>query len=306
MRPRVFTVAVGLLAASSSVNAQADVPTDAAVSVESPETGAAPTDEEVSCPLSLSLTLDWVSGYYWRGIVSENSGFILQPGATLTWAAIENDEVSLEFNVGTWHSFHSIAEASGTENEFVKHWYETDICGGAELGVGAWSIAGVYQYYGSASESFDSIQAIDVTLGYDDSERLGDWAVQPYVMYSVEIGADGSDGADLDRGQYLELGIEPGYEWKPKGDAGRTISLTFPTSVGLSLDDFYQDETGDDDTFGFAQSGVKASIPMGEWAGGDWSLIVGMSLMYLGDHTAEYNDDQETVIIGSIGVAAEF
>jgi hypothetical protein len=306
MRSRVFAVAAAILATPTLVWAQPEPVADAAAPVESSGEGVAPTAEEAACPLSLSLTLDWVSGYYWRGIVSENSGFILQPGATLTWAAIENEDVSLEFNVGTWHSFHSIAEASGTENEFVKHWYETDVSGGMELGVGAWSIAGVYQYYGSASESFDSVQAIDVTLGYDDSECLGDWAVQPYVMYSFEIGADGSDGADLDRGQYLELGIEPGYEWEPKGDAGRTISLTFPTSVGLSLGDFYQDETGDDDTFGFAQSGVKASIPMGEWAGGDWSLIVGMSLMYLGDHAAEYNDDQELVIIGSIGIAAEF
>ena len=294
MRPSFLLAVVGTLAASSLAFGQPD------------SEAAAPAVEEATCPLSLNLTLDWVSGYYWRGIVSENSGFILQPGATLTWAAVANDDVSLDLFVGTWHSFHSIAEASGTENDFIKHWYETDVSGGAALSVGSWSLEGIYQYYGSASESFDSIQAIDVTLAYDDSECLGDWAIQPYVMYSLEIGADGTDAAELERGQYLELGIEPGYEWKPHGDAGKTISLTFPTSAGFSLGEFYEDEAGEDDTFGFVQTGIKASIPLGEWAGGDWSLVTGLSLMYLGDNTAEYNDGQETVVVGSVGVSVDF
>ncbi len=113
-----------------------------------------------------------------------------------------------------------------------------------------------------------------------------------------------SDGANSDAGIYLELGIAPGFTC----DIGKTpVTLTLPASVGLSLSDYYEDAGGDDDTFGFAQVGAKASIPLGEPGRlGAWTLNVGVSDLLLGDHTEGYNGGDATEVIGTIGLQVNF
>jgi hypothetical protein len=89
---------------------------------------------------------------------------------------------------------------------------------------------------------------------------------------------------------------------------GKTpVTLTFPASVGLSLSDYYQNAGGSDDTFGFAQIGAKASIPLGEPGRfGTWTLNAGVSVLYLGDHTKAFNNGDDTELIGSIGLQWNF
>ena len=102
----------------------------------------------------------------------------------------------------------------------------------------------------------------------------------------------------------MELGISPGFAW----DTGQSqVTLSFPISVGLSLKDYYQDASGEDDTFGFAQLGVRGSMPLSSGTRyGQWTLNAGVSLLVLGDHTGDYNNRDEQEVIGTIGLQWNF
>ena len=125
-----------------------------------------------------------------------------------------------------------------------------------------------------------------------------------FLVEHIETGADASDGADSDTGTYLELGIAPGFSF----DVGRTkVGLSFPASIGLSLHDYFQNAAGEDDTFGFVQIGVKASIPLPIAARyGIWTLNAGLAGMYLGEQTASFNHGDHEQLIGTLGVQVNF
>jgi hypothetical protein len=255
-------------------------------------------------PFSLQLNLDYTTAYFYHGIIQEDTGLILQPAAKLTVNLLEDGDFKIEAFVATWNSFHGQKTGASTRGDFTEYWYESDLLGGVALTKGKLSLAAQYVFLTSPSDAYETVQELDFTLAYDDSDLLGKCALHPYVLLGVETGADASDGADSDTGTYLELGIAPGFSF----DVGRTpVAITFPASVGLSLEDYYQDATGDDDTFGFAQVGVKASVPLpfGERYG-KWTLNAGVSALFLGDHTADYNGGDSEQIIGTIGLQLNF
>lgn len=255
-------------------------------------------------PFSLQFNLDYTTAYFYHGIIQEDTGLILQPAAKLTVNLYENDDFKVDAFFATWNSFHGQKTAAQTHGDFTEYWYESDLVGGISLTKGKFSLATQYVFLTSPSDAYETVQELDFTLSFDDSEALGKFALHPYALLGVETGADASDGANSDTGTYLELGIAPGFSF----DVGKTpVSITFPASVGLSLHDYYQNAAGDDDTFGFTQVGVKASIPLpfGDRYG-KWTLNAGVSAMFLGDQTTEFNSGQSEQVIGTIGLQLNF
>jgi hypothetical protein len=206
--------------------------------------------------------------------------------------------------LATWNSFHGQATGAQTNGDFTEYWYESDLIGGFTITSGKLALSTQYVFLTSPSDAFETVQELDFTLTYDDSELLGKFALHPYALLAIETGADASDGADSDTGTYLELGIAPGFSF----DVGKTkVGLTFPASIGLSLHDYYQNAAGEDDTFGFVQVGVKASIPLPIAARyGIWTLNAGLAGMYLGEQTASYNHGDHDQLIGTLGVQVNF
>lgn len=190
------------------------------------------------------------------------------------------------------------------DGRLIEDWYESDLYAGVTLTRGKLSLTTSYTFLTSPSDAFQEVQELGFTLALDDSEWLKAWALKPYATLAIETGSNGSDGPDLDNGTYLELGIAPGFSF----DIGRTpVTLTFPVSVGLSLADYYQDAAGEDDTFGFAQAGVKASVPLGEPGRfGTWTLNAGVSVLFLGDNTKAFNTGDDTEVVGMIGLQWNF
>lgn len=236
--------------------------------------------------------------------MQEDSGLILQPSARLTVNLHDEDGLKVDGLLGTWNSFHGQKTGAQTHGDFTEYWYESDLMAGVVLTSGKVSFTASYTFLTSPSDAYETVQELDLTLAYDDAALLGEWAMHPYVMLGLEAGADGSDGAGLDAGRYLELGVAPGFSC----DAwGNDVALSFPVTVGLSLGDYYQDAAGEDDTFGFAQVGAKASIPL-DWGTryGKWSLNAGVALLFLGDQTSDYNNGDDTNVIGTIGLQANF
>jgi len=255
-------------------------------------------------PLSLQLNLDFTNAYFYHGIIQEDTGWIAQPAAKLTINLYEQDDFKIDGLLGTWNSFHGKKTGARTHGDFTDYWYESDLMAGAVFSKGKASLTASYIIMTSPSDAYETVQEFDFTFAYDDSDLFGKWALHPYALLGIETGADASDGADSDPGTYLELGIAPGFSF----DAGKTpVSISFPVSVGLSLDDYYQNAAGEDDTFGFAQVGIKGSIPLpfGDRYG-KWTLNAGVSAIFLGDQTAEYNGGRRQQVIGTLGVQVNF
>lgn len=253
---------------------------------------------------SVQVDLDCATAYFYHGIIQEDTGFILQPAAKLTINVYEENDVKVDAYLGTWNSFHGQKTAAQTQGDFTEYWYESDLIGGVAVTQGKVTLAAQYVVLTSPSDAYETVQELDLTFSYDDSDALGEWALHPYALLGIEIGADASDGANSDTGTYLELGIAPGFSF----DAESTpVAITFPASVGLSLNDYYQDASGNDDAFGFVQVGVKGAIPL-PFAEryGKWTLSAGLSALILGDHTADLNAGQGEQIVATIGLQLVF
>jgi hypothetical protein len=263
-----------------------------------PDTSAAETEN----PFGIQFNLDFTNAYFYRGIIQQDDGLIVQPAAKFTLNLHEDDDLKIDALLGTWNSF---GENGGTNTgDLISDWYESDLYAGLAFTSGQWSVTTTYIYLTSPSDAYQTVQEFDVALSFDDTEYLNDWALHPYALLAIETGADYSDGADSDRGTYLELGVAPGFSF----DLGKTpVALSFPMSVGLSLHDYYQNAAGNDDTFGFFQIGAKASLPLpfGDRYG-TWTLNAGAYGLFLGDQTADFNQGDDTEIIATIGLQLNF
>lgn len=300
--------------AQAAATPQSQTPTSSspAASEASSQAAFPPTGEQrsaeqeappaIGSAISVQLNLDFTNAYFYRGIRQQDKGLIVQPAARLTTRLVDDAELKLDGFVGTWNS---VGPNGGTQTgTLVEDWYESDLYAGCTLTHGKLSLTTSYTFLTSPSDAFQSVQELGFTLALDDSEWMKSRALKPYATLAIETGSNGSDGPDLDNGTYLEFGIAPGFSF----DVGKTpVTLTFPASVGLSLSNYYQDAGGGDDTFGFAQIGAKASIPLGEPSRfGAWTLNAGVLLHYLGDHTRAFNNGDGTEVIGTIGLQWNF
>lgn len=276
------------------------------VAAAAADQGSASVEEaaESESPFGVSLTLDYTTGYYFRGFVQEDCGLILQPGLTLSYTISETEDYSLGVYAGVWNSFHGQETGEDTESEWKESWYEIDYFGGLTLGLGEWEFGASYIVYTSPSDAWEHVEEVNLSAAFDDSEYLGAWTMRPRTLLAFETGSNFTDGADARPGTYLELGIAPG----PDAAFGETtVEIRFPVTVGFSLHEYYEDADGNDDTFGYAQFGAKAGIPLDMPSGmGEWTLNVGASLLVLGRNMRDYNEGDGHEFIGTIGLAVEF
>lgn len=279
-------------------------PSQPSASVEPAKVEAEPPASmaDVGSAISVQLNLDFTNAYFYRGIRQQDKGLIVQPAARLTTRFVDEAALKLDGFIGTWNS---VGPNAGTrEDSLAEDWYESDVYAGFTLTRGKLSLTTSYTFLTSPSDAFQTVEELGFTLVLDDSEWLKAWALKPYATLALETGSNGSDGADLDNGAYLELGIAPSVSF----DVGETpVTFTFPASVGLSLSEYYEDADGSDDTFGFAQVGAKASIPLGTSGRyGAWTLNAGASFLFLGDHAETFNRANDTEFVGTIGLQWNF
>ena len=243
-------------------------------------------------PVSVSAGIDVTPNYMFRGIrqnSSNRSDVAWWPYIDLGIAAFEGDGglKSLDINAGTWNSMHS--DQSGV--------YETDIYASLGFGFGGGVALGTtYTSYTSPNDSFTHVKELALSLSVDDGEYLGDGALNPYVLFAFEMGAEeGANQADggLKAGRYLELGIAPGY-------SGANASLSVPIKVGLSAGNYYELD-GIDNTFGFFSVAGAVSAPVGS----NWDVHGGVEFQALGDTTKALNngDGSQVIVSGGFGLS---
>ncbi len=267
----------------------------------------APPDEEGDNSLvapgeyvRVDLSLTYTSDYYYRGILQEDEGFILQSSAEVGISLVREESWKLEAFGGIWNSHHDRSTGSTDDDRFVSKWYEADVYGGLGLEVGPWSGSLAYVAYTSPNGAFDTTDELLLCLSLDDTDSPLGFALQPSLQLAWELGG-GADGDET--GVFLAIGIAPGFEAENLGG----LQLSFPATLGFSLDDYYQDGEGDDDAFGYLDFGVDASLPLGVPSGyGEWALNAGVHGLLLGDNNAEVNDDDDFEVIFSVGLSFSF
>lgn len=258
--------------------------------------------------LHFKITIDYTTAYYFRGIRQEDRGFIMQPAGELGVDLYKNDAFSIGAFAGIWNSFHDRATGAAQNDDIVDKWYEADFYLGVGGSLGNLGYSLSYIAYTSPADAFSTVDEVDFSLTYNDSEWWGDsgFTLTPSLAFAIEVGDDYTDGADTERGLYLQPGITPAFAVSDVPVVG-DVSLSFPVTIGLSLDDYYEDATGEDQTLGFVSLSAKAAFALPVPAEyGAWTFTAGLQFLYLGDTTADINDDDETVLIGAAGITIVF
>lgn len=251
--------------------------------------------------LTISGGYDFLNQYMFRGLRQHSTGVAMWPWADLGIEAFSGDGglQSVGLNFGTWNSLHT----GDTGADSGKMWYESDFYASLGLGFGGGvSLGTTYTAYTSPNSTFTSVKEIMFKVSVDDSAYLGAGALSPYVAVAFELdaapGVGQADGG-LEAGKYLELGVGPGV-------AAGAASIAFPVKVGLSLADYYELD-GTDNKFGFFSVGAMATVPLGPTTSyGAWNLHGGVEFQKLGDTTAFYNGDDDSQVIGSIGIGFSY
>lgn len=261
-------------------------------------------DAEAPATPSATLGLVWTNQYFFRGIVQETEGAILQPSIESSFPLYQGDtltDVGLE--VGLWSSLHSEHPSIDTG---PASWYEADFYAGLSFVViERLSVGVVYTAYVSPNGSFRTVHELAGSVGWDDSpswERLAGQrfaGIQPTITVAREL-----DGTAFgpDEGTYLQAAIEPGVSlWE-----SRAVSLDarLPIVLGLSLGDYYEDDAGDD-AFGYVNAGLSFDAGLGivPVRYGGWQLSLGASILILGERLRVANDDDGVELLAQAGLS---
>jgi hypothetical protein len=283
----------GLVA--SSANAQ-----DKPAEEKGPNTGA----------VSILMGMDWTSDYYFRGILQADKGWILQPYGEITFKLLENMGPlnALGLTIGSWNSLHG--GPSGIEGGSLSHdpkmWYESDFYTRVGATLFEEVNAGIiYTAYMSPNDRFQTVQELAFSFGYNDAKLPGPFALNPSALLAFEV--KGQADAGLHKGVYLQFGIAPGVTLLEK--SAYPISLSVPLAVGLSLSDYYEFGTGDDDTLGWWSAGLAGSVPLKFIPArfGNWQTKASVTMLRLeGDNLRRVNNNDRTEFIGSVGLALTY
>lgn len=253
--------------------------------------------------VAFSGGFDVVTEYWFRGIGQENEGLILQPWFDVTFALLETEDLALSGSVGTWNSIH--------DNTAGDAWYESDFYAGVTAEMGAVSLGASYiNLYNPAGGDIFA-EEIDITLGIDATAFDLPECLSPSITLAVEI--DGGSDAGTNKGTYLEIALEPTAE-DILGSGNMPVTLAIPMTLGLGLEDYYEDGAGNDDTFGFFDIGAVFSTPLDGLIPADygsWTASVGVHAIFLGDSAENISaafgtGDDDTSVYATFGISMEY
>jgi len=259
--------------------------------------------------ISLGAGIDVTDKYFFRGIFQENQGIIVQPWAELGVNLYEGEGTvsSVDATFGIWNSLHDGPSGSGGVATQPGIWYEADIYAGLSFSIDKFTAGLTWTAYTSPNNAFGTTQEIALSASYDDSDLWGDkfGGLQPgaTIAFEFEGGADGN-AMGGDKGVYLELGIEPAFEVVPD-----TLTISVPVTLGLSIDDYYEDPvSGDDETFGYLDIGVVGTVPLKFMPKqfGTWELSAGVHFLFLGDSNETFNGGDDFEVLGIVGVSMSY
>ena len=251
--------------------------------------------------LSLTLGNDITTAYFFRGILQERDGFITEPYGEIGLTLFQSEEGpvnSISLFGGVWNSIHSEETGAATSPNAL---YETDWYGGVQAVLAKNLTTRLfYTFYTSPNDAFKTVQEVDFSAAYDDSDLLGAFSLKPSFLVGSEIN---NTAFGAKEGTYIELGAGPGLDIIKSETY--PVNLSFPLKLGLSAEDYYEDANGNDDTFGYFSGGLKLGVPLAFIPEdyGSWSASAGVTFLALGNHTGDLNNsDFWTIGTFSVGM----
>jgi hypothetical protein len=251
-----------------------------------------------------SMGVDFTNAYIFRGIVQEDKGFIAQPWAELDYNLYSSETGFIRdvtIGAGVWNSFHDEETLASSSPTWL---YETDWYPVVYLTLPAgFSLTTIYYFYTSPNDAFSTAQELNLKLKWDDSEALGRLAMGPWVNFAIETH---NTAFGPNEGVGVQMGVEPTlYSFEHDR---YPVTFTFPMELGLAIDDYYEDETGSENTFGYFTWGLKVSVPLAFVPKelGEWSFsVAGKGYVFSSDlaNAANDGDDLQGVVVGSLGVS---
>jgi hypothetical protein len=257
--------------------------------------------------VSLSLGADWASAYYFRGIVgTENGGSNVQPYAEVGFKLLEDvgSLSSLVISPGIWNNFH-YGDGEVVEPSDPRFWFESDLY--LKLSATWWDVlttAVTYTYYTSPNDSFSTFADVGLSFGLSDAKWLGDFALNPSLLFAFETKGEALASANGKKGIYMGLGLAPAYTLFT--DATTPLTVSLPLTFGFSLKDYYTVDGGQ--TFGYFSGGplFTAQLKFIPPEYGNWSLRAGVQLLWLNTNLETVNTGDNFVPIGNIGIAMTY
>lgn len=303
MRSPFTAVAIVVLLASGAAAPAFAEEQDADVHESAPAVEAEEEDGEES-PLSGMFQSDLTNAYFFRGVLNERGSLIWQPWFELyltIWTEEEGPIRDLTIGAGIWNSVH---EEKTLAQQDPRIWYEADlypllsITFPYEL-----TLTTYYYWYTSPSDAFSTVEELNFRVDWDDSEVLGRWAMAPWVNFAIETNRTSFGDEE---GTGMQVGVEPTlWEWEHER---YPVTFTLPLELGISLGDYYEEDNGEEDTFGYFSWGVGASVPLAFVPGflGDWSVSLSAKGFVFSDALKRANDDDRLYPVVMQSLTVEF
>ena len=243
--------------------------------------------------------VDVPSLYVYRGVVQEgDAALTVTPWADL--AVCTSDTGRVCARTGIWSSLHT--GTSGTGGPLDALHYSQQFHASASLGINRFvTLSPGYRANSSPNGGYETIQEFNLLIASPATPFA------PYALVAFELSDSGQLDGGSARGTYLELGAEPAMRF----NADRW-QVSVPVKAGFSLSDYYERLGRDlqyvDSRFGFAQVGGRLTLRLtnGATRVGEWRLRGGADVMTLGDTTRAFNQDEKTLIVGTVGIVLRY
>lgn len=253
--------------------------------------------------VAFSTGFDLVTEYWFRGIGQENEGLILQPWIDVSFELLATEDMTLTGSVGLWNSVQDATPGDA--------WYESDFYAGITAESGPVSLGASYIVLYNPAGGDIFAEEVDITLGLDVTAWDLPECLNPTFTLAIET--DGGSDAGTNKGTYLEIALEPSVA-DIFGSGNCPVDLSIPMTVGLSLDDYYENGAGDCDTFGYFDIGLVLSTPLDSLVPADygaWTASVGVHMIFLGDSAQDISaafgtGDDDTSVYGTFGLSMEY
>ena len=287
-------------AQQTHVQAQGSAATaEAAGEEKSPNTGR----------VSLGLGADWASAYYFRGIANvQNGGSNVQPYAEVGFKLLDNvgPLSTLVLTPGIWNNFQYGEDGRLVDPSDPRFWFESDLYMKLTATWGEVFTTGViYTYYTSPNDSFTTYADVGLSFGLNDAQWLGDFALNPSLLFAFETKGEALASEDGDKGIYMGIGLAPGYTFF--ADSPHPITVSAPMTFGFSVKDYYT-VNGKNQTFGYFSGGPLFTVPLKFIPAdfGSWSLRAGVQFLVLNSNLKTVNTDDSFVPIGNVGLTLTY
>lgn len=259
--------------------------------------------------ISLDAGVDYVTKYFFRGLLVEDDGYIVQPHAQINFHVVSGCDVEFTLFTGMWASLHGddVSENNAQDPEVVN---EFRFMLGAELDLyDMLTVTTTYMiqaFPNGVNTLFgdEDIHEINVLVElHDGAITKSNFSINPFMMYSYQLHDSNPNANNFsDESAFFLFGVKPTIAVNLMPDVDLAISI--PVTIGMGgNNNAYVDAQGDGHTYGFTSVGLQGALPL--WfipkRFGSWNFVAGVDVYFLGEAAEDNNPEGGNGNQGNVG-----